>query len=62
MLYQLGGAQVVEFTHAVLGMPGLATTQWHCMTVILASPAFPTLDELTLNIVTAYKIDAPSSN
>ena len=57
VLYRLG-----EFAHAALGMPGLATTQQHCMTAILASLAFPTLDELTSNIVAAYKINAPSSD
>src|SRR5260221_10569491 len=62
MLYWLGGAWVVEFAHAALSMPGLATTQQHCMTAILASPAFPMLDELTSNILTPYKINAPSSN
>ena len=61
VLYQLGGAWVVEFAHAALSMPGLAMTQWHCMTAILVSLAFPTLDELTSNIVAAYKINAPSS-
>ena len=62
VLYRLGGAQVVEFAHAAFGMPGLMMTQRHCMTSILASPAFPTLDELASNIASAYAIDAPSSS
>ena len=41
-------------------MPGLTTTQKHCTTSILTSPAFPTLDELASNIALVYAIDAPS--
>src|SRR5260370_21604563 len=32
------------------------------MTSILASPTFPTLDEIASNIASAYAIDAPSSS
>ncbi|KAF8327198.1 uncharacterized protein EI90DRAFT_2928786 [Cantharellus anzutake] len=62
VLYRLGGARVAEFAHAALGTPGLTVTRRHCTTSILASPAFPTLDELTSNIASAYSIDAPSGS
>ena len=52
----------MEFAHAVLGTPGVSTTQRHCTTSIQASLSFPTVDQLTSNIAAAYKIDRPPGN
>ena len=62
VLYWLGGACVAEFAHAALSMPSLSTTWWHCTILIHATLIFPTIEQLTINIVAAYQINTPSSN
>ena len=60
VLYQLGGARVAKFAHTALGTPGLSTIKKFCSTSILASSAFPKLDELMKNIKSAYEYSAQS--
>ncbi len=55
LIWKLGGASATKIAHYSLGVPSLDATRRHVMTnPIQASPGFPTMEEIYINLGNAY--------
>lgn len=56
LFLRLGGARVADIAHRILGTPAVSTIRRHTIIPqILASPSFPTCDEIKCNIAATFK-------
>lgn len=59
LFHKLGGVMVAELAHQIFGLPSIDMTCHHIITCPLtASPKFPTLKEMLLNLRVAFLSDA----